>query len=118
LPTSASGRVLVAFASPEELKALQRARAKFPDQEMLRRVRETGTAMAAGLSGVGAVAAPVFDHRQHCVAALSLVGPASRFDVGRLTQPVLAAANNLSVLLGGRPWVSEAIINGTTDGEN
>lgn len=106
LPTSASGRVLAAFASPGELKALRASGAQFPDPETLRKVRETGVGLAAGLSGVRAVAAPVFDHRRHCVAALSLVGPAARFDVERLTQPVLAAANKLSVLLGGMPWIA------------
>lgn len=104
LPTSASGRVLVAFAAPDEIAALRQAGAEFPDEATLRQVRRTGVGRAAGFSGVQAVAAPVFDHRQHCVAALSLVGPEGRFDVARMTGPVVAAADKLSVLLGGTPW--------------
>jgi IclR family transcriptional regulator, KDG regulon repressor len=84
----------------------------------LGKVRETGIGMAKGLSGVRAVASPVFDHRQNCIAALSLVGPASRFDVEKMSMPVLTAANKLSVLLGGKPLETERARNGPMEPEN
>jgi DNA-binding IclR family transcriptional regulator len=104
LPSSASGRVLVAFATSEEIETWRRAGARFPEEGILREVRRTGVGVAAGMLGVGAVAAPVFDHRMRCVAALSLVGPEARFDVDRMKAPVLAAAGRLSIIIGGQPW--------------
>lgn len=118
LPTSASGRVLIAFASADELAALRAAGAEFPDDDTLAEVRRTGVGTAAGLLGVGAVAAPVFDHRQRCIAALSLVGPATRFDVAGLSQPVLDGAKELSILLGGRPWSRGAAMADINDAES
>jgi len=101
LPTSASGRVLLAFAHPDELEALRAAGATLPEASILQDVRRLGFGTAAGISGVGAVAAPVFDHRQHCIAAVSLVGPEARFDVARMSPSVLAAAARLTRVLGG-----------------
>jgi DNA-binding IclR family transcriptional regulator len=104
LRDSASGRVLLAFADPDEAGSLMRAGADLPDEEVLLSVRGSGIGAAAEHVVVRAVAAPVFDHRHRCVAALSLVGPKGRFDAGRMTAPVLAAAGELSTMLGGEPW--------------
>jgi DNA-binding IclR family transcriptional regulator len=104
LKDSASGRVLIAFADPDEATSLRRVGAELPDEEVLSAVRRSGIGAAAEHIVVRAVAAPVFDHRQRCVAALSLVGPKGRFEAGRMTAPVLTAAGVLSTMLGGEPW--------------
>jgi IclR family transcriptional regulator, KDG regulon repressor len=104
LRDSASGRVLIAFADREELDLLKRASADLPEDTVLTEVRRRGFGVVARHIDVRAVAAPVFDHRQRCIAALSLVGPKGRFDVDRMTAPVLAAAAKLSSMLGGDPW--------------
>lgn len=104
LKDSASGRVLIAFAEPEAVASLQRAGVELPEEEVLREVRRTGIGVVASHIVVRAVAAPVFDHRQRCIAALSLVGPIGRFDAERLSAPTLTVAGQLSEMLGGRPW--------------
>jgi len=106
LNDSASGRVLIAFADPEEVGQLQRAAVALPDEGVLEEVRRRGVGVAADHIEVGAVAAPVFDHRQRCIAALSLVGPKGRFDAKRVIAPTLASAAKLSLMLGGRAWNS------------
>lgn len=104
LSNSASGRVLIAFAESSEVEALREASVELPKEDVLREVRRRGLGVVARHIEVEAVAAPVFDHRQRCVAAVSLVGPRGRFDVDRMAAPVLAAADNLSLMLGGQPW--------------
>jgi DNA-binding IclR family transcriptional regulator len=104
LDNSASGRVLIAFANEEKVRSLKGASVSLPEEKVLREVRRRGVGVVARHIEVGAVAAPVFDHRQCCVAALSLVGPRGRFDIDRMSGPVLAAARKLSSMLGGRPW--------------
>jgi IclR family transcriptional regulator, KDG regulon repressor len=104
LRDSASGRVLIAFADPEGLSRLSRAQVELPDKEILQEVRRRGFGVAPSHIDVRAVAAPVFDHRQRCVAALSLVGPKSRFNVECLTAPTRDVAGKLSLMLGGQPW--------------
>jgi DNA-binding IclR family transcriptional regulator len=104
LRDSASGRVLIAFAAPDEVEALTKGGVALPDEDLLADVRQRGIGIVAPHIEVGAVAAPVFDHRQRCIAALSLVGPRARFDAERLAAPTLAAADKLSLLLGGQPW--------------
>jgi DNA-binding IclR family transcriptional regulator len=56
--------------------------------------------------GICCVAAPIFDHNAHVVAALSISAPATRFDTeapGRLGPQVRAAADELSRRLGWSP---------------
>lgn len=49
--------------------------------------------------GVSAVAAPVFDHRRHVIAAISVTGRAGRLDLDRLAPAVRASALSLSLSL-------------------
>jgi DNA-binding IclR family transcriptional regulator len=104
LRDSASGRVLIAFAEADEVEALKNASVELPGEDLLREVRRSGIGVVAPHIEVGAIAAPVFDHRRRCIAALSLVGPRNRFDFDRMAAPALAAAGDLSVVLGGQPW--------------
>lgn len=104
LPESASGRVLVAFAEPAMLDRLQRAGAALPDAAILDAVRQDGHAVSSGRSieGIRAAAVPVFDADHRCMAALSLVGPAERFDAETCVPPLRSAAARLTAMLEGR----------------
>jgi DNA-binding IclR family transcriptional regulator len=98
LPNSASGRVLAAFARESVLDAWRRGKVPLPDQKILTQVKAEKFAASSGLSydGVRAIAAPVFDSRNECVAALSLVGPVSRFNIKRLRPHLELAAARIS----------------------
>jgi DNA-binding IclR family transcriptional regulator len=117
LDDSASGRVLVAFADRDEMALLTQAGAKLPEEKVLRGVQRNGVGVAAEHIAVSAVAAPVFNHRQRCVAALSLVGPKGRFEVKGATAPALAAAGRLSIMLGGEPWSASHALSKRTGPE-
>jgi DNA-binding IclR family transcriptional regulator len=104
LSNSASGRVLVAFAKDSLLEAWRRRKVELPDQKIVSQVRREKFAISSGLSfaGVRAIAAPVFDSQNNCVAALSLVGPLPRFNAARLRPPLEAAAARISASLGAQ----------------
>lgn len=104
LRDSASGRILIAFADPEETDRLAKAGIALPEEKALRETRRTGLAVAAEHIVVRAIAAPVFDHSRRCIAALSLVGPKDRLDIEKVKAPLIAAADRLSVKLGGQAW--------------
>lgn len=103
LEGSASGRVLVAFADAATLERLRGGDHPLPSEEILREVRENGWAVSTGYthSGIKAFAAPVFDSRGQCRAAVSIVSPEFRFDLERFRQPVLDAAAELTRMLQG-----------------
>jgi IclR family KDG regulon transcriptional repressor len=103
LETSASGRVLSAFADPAQLEHLRASRAVLPGQSVMARIRRDGYAVSSGLdfAGVRAIAAPVLDGDRRCVAALSLVAPEARFDEAKLRKPLLRAAEQFQRLLAG-----------------
>src|SRR5262249_3873360 len=102
LSNSASGRVLVAFAKESLLDAWRRRKVVLPDQKIIAQVQREKFALSSGLSypGVRAIAAPVFDDQQNCIAALSLVGPLPRFNAGKLRPLLAAAAVRISARLG------------------
>ncbi|WP_181764975.1 IclR family transcriptional regulator [Streptomyces albidus (ex Kaewkla and Franco 2022)] len=94
-----AGKVLIAFMPPSEREALLRAlepRAMTPDtitdmdvlREQLDEVARRGTAFSSGerVSGAVGVSAPVFDGAGFVVAALSVLGPASRLGDARLKE--------------------------------
>jgi DNA-binding IclR family transcriptional regulator len=103
LETSASGRVLCAFAEADRLEHMRRAGVKLPSDSMLAKVRREGYSVSSGLdfAGVRAIAAPVLDGRRQCVGALSLVAPDARFDEDKLKKPLLRTAERLHDLLAG-----------------
>lgn len=74
----------------------------------LERVRHAGYALDDEENELGArcVAAPIFDHRGGCVAAISVSGPASRLTSERapvIAERVIAAAGEISAHLGYQP---------------
>lgn len=102
LHSSASGRVLVAFADQHMLQYLRANSAMLPDEATLRAARADGYAFSEDGTDILAVAAPVFDRGDFCIAALSLVGPSSRIDGAKLVAPLKKMAARLSVVLQGR----------------
>jgi DNA-binding IclR family transcriptional regulator len=104
LSGSASGRVLVAYADEATQLRLRLGGAKLPETAVLEEVRRLGHAVSSGQSieGIRAAAVPVLDADGRCLAALSLVGPAQRFDAARWVTPLQGAARRLTATLEGR----------------
>jgi len=104
LATSASGRVLCAFADEPRLQYLRQSGIKLPGEALLAKIRRDGYSVSSGLDfpGVRAIAAPVLDHDGKCVSALSLVAPDARFDEEALRKPLLDTAAKIGRLLSGR----------------
>ncbi len=102
LDGSASGRILAAFLPRERLALLAGSAAKMPSAAMLREVRAAGHALSSGrdMPEVMALAVPVYDARGLCNGALSLVGPASRFNADALLGSLHKAAAGLESLHG------------------
>ncbi len=118
---SATGRAFAAFSDRLDLAQLIDAelaaatpaqRALLPDRAavdaLLKKVRAAGCAPLRDvlLNGVSAVAVPVFDAGQRVAAVLTALGISGSFDPapeGETAQRVRAAADAVSVRLGGRP---------------
>jgi DNA-binding IclR family transcriptional regulator len=100
---SASGRVLTAFETAATLERLAEMGVELPPREDLAQIRSVGYAYS--VSGYQdetvAVAAPVFDASHHVVAALSLVGPVSRFDPAAALDALLACAARINAIVAG-----------------
>lgn len=101
LDNSSSGRVITAFASAEERGALVARGGVLASAAVLEAVRRNGHAVSTGKDtpGVRSVAAPIFDGRARCIAALSVVAPAIRFEAARYARPVMKAAERMSALM-------------------
>lgn len=94
LEGSASGRILTAFADEATLHRLLAGGHALATAEILEAARRDGFAVSSGYTQVGvrAIAAPVFDIHDKCVATLSLVMPEMRFDLERCCKPLKRAA--------------------------
>lgn len=105
LQRGAGGRVLVAFDSANRKRA--------PQSMLIVTVRERD-AEAAGM------AAPVFGPGGSLRGAISLSGPATRFNdaaLPKLAKPLLAAAADLSTRLGGDASALHSALANTTHGK-
>lgn len=100
LDGSASGRILAAFLPQGALDTLVRAGGTLADRHVIEAARQTGYATSSqrDMPDVMAVAVPVNDAQQQCYAALSLVGPVSRFDAQALLGPLRDAAEALTAM--------------------
>ncbi|WP_223272115.1 IclR family transcriptional regulator [Pandoraea pnomenusa] len=100
LDGSASGRILAAFLPQTTLETLLRNGGTLADPHVIEAARATGYATSSqrDMPDVMAVAVPVDDAQQQCYAALSLVGPVSRFDAQALLGPLREAAAALTAM--------------------
>jgi DNA-binding IclR family transcriptional regulator len=75
-------------------------------KEELAKIREAGFAMSAGerQSGAASVAAAILDHDGHPIAAMSLSGPAERFqaEADAAASAIVAASRSISQQMGYR----------------
>ncbi|SDS44821.1 IclR family transcriptional regulator [Jiangella sp. DSM 45060] len=100
---SASGRVLLAWGNATSVEALRASGVDVPGDDELAAIRSLGHALSdtdLGLETV-AVAVPVFDARGVATAALSIIGPVSRFDPHRALDDLRAAAARINELQTG-----------------
>jgi IclR family transcriptional regulator, KDG regulon repressor len=103
LDNSATGRVLVAFADPERLAGWRERGVVLPDAAMLAQVRRESFAVSGSrLAEISASGAPVFDAAGRCYAALSLVGPANRFDAAKSRAALMRAAEQITRMIQGK----------------
>jgi DNA-binding IclR family transcriptional regulator len=125
---SATGRVFAAFYDEAVIRRHRAAPAVRSDvprpgatgraaTETLDAVRRRGMARARGdfMSGLGAFAAPVFDHRGRMVLALTVLGYSGGFDQrwdGPIATAVLASVRRVSAALG---WHGEAAVREGAD---
>ncbi|TDD18229.1 IclR family transcriptional regulator [Nonomuraea diastatica] len=102
---SASGQVLLAYATERQLAELRELGVEPPGEDELARVRERGYATSEGrwLEGVLGIAAPVFDVERRCVGALSVAGPSSRFDHEKGIRALGDAVAEINEVLSGGP---------------
>lgn len=103
LDSSASGRILCAFADPLRLQQMRREGLRLPSEEMMARIRRERVVTSSGrdFPGVIAIGAPVFNLDGACIAALSIVAPDARYDEAKLRGPLGRAAERLTALLRG-----------------
>ena len=116
LETSAAGQALLAFAPPgRRRRFLDDGARRAPGlAEILEHTRTAGYAIVGEGSerGLISIAAPVFDYRREVVAALSLIGPATRFSPQRLdelTRTLRDEARGISQTLGSAGF--PAVVN-------
>jgi IclR family KDG regulon transcriptional repressor len=104
LEGSASGRILTAFADASTLAKLEASGDELAPTAVLEACRRDGYALSSGYtkSGVIAIAAPIFDHNDRCVATLSLVLPQTRFELEAVREPLLAAAREITSIHQGK----------------
>lgn len=105
LGLGAAGKVLLAFAPPEQAAAFFRLPECTVSVAEIDRIRAQGYAVSQGelTEGVCAFAAPVFNGSGECVACLSLSAPQSRTDEARSAEMLAAvrqSAADISRYLG------------------
>ncbi|MCL4768524.1 MAG: IclR family transcriptional regulator [Hyphomicrobiaceae bacterium] len=102
LHESASGQVLAAYAPAEVMAEIRQRGLRPPSARILARVRQEGISVAGGgptLRGIRVAAVPIFDRAGHCLAALSVVGPESRFDLSSVEAAIRDAGAQINAML-------------------
>lgn len=104
LEGSASGRVLTAFADTMTLARLRERGEPLAAEDILAETRAKGYAVSSGYTqtGVIAIAAPIFDLHERCVATLSLVMPETRFKLDTFKGPLIEAAETITRIQQGK----------------
>jgi DNA-binding IclR family transcriptional regulator len=105
LAQSASGRVLLAFGDPAVVQRLRADGLALPSDRELEAIRAAGFAHSIDdeVDELSAMAVPVHNWERAYVAALSVVGPAGRFDHEASKQALLAAAEEIDRLVVAEP---------------
>ena len=110
---TATGRVLLAAATPEELEASLRQplmaysphTVTDPDElrQLLAEIRQRGVAVAYDqiAMGVIALAAPITGPHGRAVAAVGITAPKDRFTAHQLIPPLMTTARRISAALNG-----------------
>jgi len=103
LEGSASGRILTAFADDATLRRLKESGEELASDDIIAAAKNDGYALSSGYTqaGVRAIAAPVFDLHGKCAATVSLVMPATRFNLEAFKAPLLRAAEQINKLQQG-----------------
>jgi DNA-binding IclR family transcriptional regulator len=103
LEGSASGRILTAFADETTMRRLKESGEEMASEEIIAAARRERYAVSSGYTqiGVRALAAPVFDMHDKCIATLSLVMPETRFDLDQFIAPLLSATEEINRLYKG-----------------
>lgn len=116
LMRSATGRVFLTWLQPASTVDMLRNERAVPKQvEFLRRTtRQRGLGCVEGdlLPGIASLSAPVFNHQDNLVAAITTLGPQGDFDIdpnGRVGRTLKKAADGLSERLGWREKLKAAV---------
>lgn len=107
LGAGASGKLLLAYAPDDVRDAFDVQSGEQAAQLSEIRQRQYSCSQGELTTGVWAFAVPIFDHRNLCVASLSLSAPASRVETlnqGQIIQTLQKAAMQISRQLGSAAW--------------
>ena len=105
LASSASGRVLVAFSNESTLRRLRsQPGLRLPSMADIADTRQQGCAVSVGeyIEGISAIAVPIFNSQNELLAALSLAGPTSTFDVKSAQHETVSVARQIHSIIRGR----------------
>jgi DNA-binding IclR family transcriptional regulator len=102
LDTSASGRVLAAFADEEVVADWLARGVRLPSRRELAEVRRENYAVSPPVDEdddhITAVAVPLRDDRDRCIAALGVIGPGYRLDVNAAVSALRDAVRRFDAL--------------------
>ncbi len=103
LGKGASGKILLAYASEEEVQLGTQEQKKLYNELLSLREIQVAHSYAELSCGVGAIAVPIFDYEQSCIASLSVSIPMSRLSPeyeSQLTIALKEAGKQISRALG------------------
>jgi DNA-binding IclR family transcriptional regulator len=107
LATSASGRVLTAYASEAELTQLANDGVTLAPSRVLAEVRRRGFAVTDVDDDPGdettAIAVPLMDDRGRCLAAIGVLAPSDRLDVAHAGAVLIDAAHRFDQMWHSTP---------------
>lgn len=103
LGKGASGKILLAYASEEEVQLGTQEQQKLYNELLSLRETQVAYSYSELSSEVCAIAVPLFDHEQNCIASLSVSIPTSRLSPeyeSQLTIALKEAGKRISTALG------------------
>lgn len=103
LGKGASGKILLAYASEEEVQLGTQEQQKLYDELLSLRETQVAHSYAELSSDVSAIAVPLFDYEQNCIASLSVSIPMSRLSPeyeSQLTIALKEAGKRISTAFG------------------